>query len=174
MLTIDDNDAAGGSYSISDVRLAEGNSGPANAVFTVTYTAGGASAVNFGTANRTATAGTDYTANSGTLNFPASGSTQTQTVTVIVAGDTVKEANETFFVNLSGATGGAAISDNQGVGVIVDEDRAYFSDFDRDLKADFSVARGTENRWYVLPSISGVPERRNFRNRWRSSDTGRL
>ena len=157
VLTINDNDSAGGSYSIGDVRLAEGNSGPANAVFTVTYTAGGASSVSFATVSRTATAGVDYAAATGTLNFPASGSTQTQTVTVIVAGDTVKEANETFFVNLSGATGGATITDNQAVGVIVDEDRAYVADFDRDLKADFSVARGAENRWYMLPSISGVP-----------------
>lgn len=157
VLTINDNDATAGSYSINDVRVVEGNSGPVNAVFTVTYTAGGASAVNFGTANRTASAGTDYTTNSGTLNFPASGSTQTQSVTVVISGDTVKEANETFFVNLTGATGGATITDNQGVGVIVDEDRAYVSDFDRDLKSDFSVARGSESRWYVLPSNSGVP-----------------
>jgi len=156
--TIQNDDiGAAGAYSINDVRVTEGSAGTVNAVFTVSYTAGGASAITFATANRTATAGTDYVANTNTLNFPASGSTQTQTVTVVVNGDTLKEANETFFVNLSGATAGATISDAQGVGIIVDEDRPYVSDFDRDLFADFSVFRPSDGKWYTLPSSTGVP-----------------
>ncbi len=39
-----------------------------------------------------------------------------ETVTVQVNGDTVVEPNETFNVNLSNATGGAAIADGLGVG----------------------------------------------------------
>ena len=76
--------------------------------------------VNFATANGTATAPTDYTANSGTVTF-APGVTS-QTVTVQVNGDTTVEPNETFNVNLSGATGNATITDAQGVGTIVNDD----------------------------------------------------
>src|SRR5437899_11269321 len=44
-----------------------------------------------------------------------------QTVTVTVNGDTKFEPDETFTVNLSGATN-ATITDNQGVGTIVNDD----------------------------------------------------
>ena len=44
-------------------------------------------------------------------------------MTVLVNGDTALEANETFFVNLSGASG-AAISDAQGQGTITNDDAA--------------------------------------------------
>ncbi|MBK7934619.1 MAG: hypothetical protein IPK01_14340 [Acidobacteria bacterium] len=163
--TIVDNDVAAGAFSVNDVKVTEGNAGPVNAIFTVTYTGGAAASVSFATANRTATVGTDYATNSGTLNFPALselGGSSTQTVTVVVNGDTNKEPNETFYLNLSGATGGATISDNQGVGTIVDEDRAYVNDFDDDLKSDFSVFRPSDQIWYILPSASGVPSLTSF------------
>jgi hypothetical protein len=75
--------------------------------------------VNYATANGTATAGSDYNATSGTLTF-APGVT-TQTITVQVRGDTTPEANETFAVNLSGASN-ATIADSQGVGTIINND----------------------------------------------------
>jgi hypothetical protein len=40
---------------------------------------------------------------------------------VPVLGDVLNESNETFRVNLSGATA-ATIADNQGVGTIIDND----------------------------------------------------
>ena len=43
------------------------------------------------------------------------------TVTVLVAGDTLDEANETFTVNLTNAVN-ATIADNQGLGTITDDD----------------------------------------------------
>ncbi len=46
-----------------------------------------------------------------------------QTITVLVNGDTVVEANETFLVNLTNATNGY-IGDNQGVGAIANDDTA--------------------------------------------------
>src|SRR5207249_3280659 len=61
----------------------------------------------------------DYVAASGTVTF-APGVTS-QPVTVIVNGDTKFEPNETFFVNLSNPVN-ATISDNQGVGTIVNDD----------------------------------------------------
>ena len=109
------------SLSIDDVTVVEGNSGTVNAVFTVTLDAasGQTVGVNYATADGTATQPADYTSTSGSLSFTP-GQT-TRTITVPVIGETVPEANETFFVNLSGATN-ATISDNQGAGTITNDD----------------------------------------------------
>ena len=109
------------SLSINDVTVTEGNSGTVNAVFTVTLSAasGQTVSVNYATADGTATQPADYTSNSGALSFTP-GQT-TRTITVLVNGETVPEANETFFVNLSGATN-ATITDNQGIGTITNDD----------------------------------------------------
>lgn len=109
------------SLSINDVSVVEGNVGTVNAVFTVTLSAasGQTVSVNYATADGTATQPADYTNTSGTLNFTP-GQT-TGTITVLVIGETVPEANETFFVNLSGATN-ATIADNQGQGTITNDD----------------------------------------------------
>jgi hypothetical protein len=92
-------------------------------VFTVTLTGATAlpATVNFATANDTATAGSDYTATSGTLTFAAG--TTAQQVTVAVLTDALNEPDETFFVNLSGQTN-AIIADGQGVGAITNDDGA--------------------------------------------------
>jgi len=109
------------SLSINDVTVVEGNAGTTNAVFTVTLSAasGQTVTVNYATADGTATQPADYTNTSGTLTFTP-GQT-TRTITVPVIGETIPEANETFFVNLSSATN-ATISDNQGVGTITNDD----------------------------------------------------
>ncbi len=109
------------SLSINDVTVLEGNAGTVNAVFTVSLsTASGQTvSVNYATADGTATQPADYTDASGTLIFSIG--TTTQTIIVPVIGETVPEANETFFVNLSGATN-ATIADNQGVGTITNDD----------------------------------------------------
>ncbi len=109
------------SLSINDVTVIEGNAGTVNAVFTVTLSAasGQSVGVNYATADGTATQPADYTSTSGALTFTP-GQT-TRTITVPVIGETVPEANETFFVNLSGATN-ATIADNQGVGTITNDD----------------------------------------------------
>ena len=111
------------SFSINDVSVTEGNSGTVNAVFTVTRSGDVSRAVtvDYATANGTAMAPGDYLAIPTTLLSFAAGQTS-RTVTVVVNGDTMKEANETFFVNLTNATGGAVIADNQGVGTIVNDD----------------------------------------------------
>jgi hypothetical protein len=107
--------------SINDVSVTEGNTGTTVAVFTVTLSASSTQTVtvNYATANGTATAGSDYTAASGTLTF-APGTTS-RTLSVIVAGDTQSEANETFFVNLTSPSN-ATIADGQGQGTIVNDD----------------------------------------------------
>jgi uncharacterized protein YhjY with autotransporter beta-barrel domain len=115
------NDDPVPSLSINDVTVVEGNAGTVNAVFTVTLNAasGQTVAVNFATADGTATQPADYTSTAGTLTF-TSGQT-TRTITVPVIGETVPEANETFFVNISGATN-ATLSDNQGLGTVTNDD----------------------------------------------------
>ncbi|HEY9882154.1 MAG TPA: glycoside hydrolase family 9 protein [Thermosynechococcaceae cyanobacterium] len=107
--------------SINDLTITEGNSGLANAVFTVNLATASTQTitVNYATANDTAIAGTDYTAKASTLTF-APGQT-TQTISVPVIGDTVSEATETFKVNLSNATN-ATIARSQGSGTILDND----------------------------------------------------
>jgi hypothetical protein len=108
--------------SINDVALAEGRSGVSYFVFTVSLSAASDKtvSVNFATANGTATtANNDYIAASGKLTF-APGET-TKTITIQVIGDRKKEANETFFLNLSGAVD-AVFADSQGLGKILNDD----------------------------------------------------
>jgi probable HAF family extracellular repeat protein len=108
--------------SIGDATVTEGHSGTRTATFTVTLStaSGQPVTVAFATANGTATAGSDYETRSGVVTF-APGET-TKTVTVPVNGDRLGEPNETFHVNLSGATGGAVLVDGQGVGTVVDDE----------------------------------------------------
>jgi YD repeat-containing protein len=64
--------------------------------------------VNYATANGTATAGSDYTATSGTLTFTSAGSS-TQSVSVPTTDDAAYEGAETFVLNLSAPSSGAAL-----------------------------------------------------------------
>lgn len=164
--TIVDDDVPALNYNvtISDARIVEGNAGTTNAVFNVTLTAvmpplsnlgGPIASVQYATANGTATAGSDYTNTSGTLNFNSVG---TLTVSVPVSGDTTIESNEFFFLNLSNPSVNTTITDNQGAGIIVDDDRPYVADFDRDLKADYSVFRPSTLVWYALQSSNATPK----------------
>ncbi|WP_439611843.1 Calx-beta domain-containing protein, partial [Reyranella sp.] len=120
-LTNDDAAATLPALSVGDVSLREGNSGTAELMFIVTLdkAATGPVTVNYATANGTASAGSDYAALTGTLTF-AAGETS-KMVHVAVNGDIAVEANETFSLTLSGATG-ATIADATAVGQINDDD----------------------------------------------------
>lgn len=120
--TITDNDPAP-SLSINDVSTVEGDSGPTNATFTVSLStaSGQAVTVNYATADNSAFAPDDYQSTSATLSFNP-GETS-KTISVTINGDTTFEPNESFLVNLSGATN-ASISDSQGVGTITNDDPA--------------------------------------------------
>src|SRR5262249_3735919 len=107
---------------VDDVFVTEGNApGTSAAVFTVSLTAAGAPAltVNLATANGTAIAGSDYTARTGQLSFPIG--VTSRTVVVVILGDTLNEADETFFLGLPTAKGGV-ILDSQGTGTILNDD----------------------------------------------------
>jgi hypothetical protein len=103
---------------IHGASVAEGNTGVVAAEFTVTLSAASTQMITvaYATADGTATAGSDYQAASGTLNF-APGETS-KTITVLVIGDRLGESNETFFVNLSAASNATI----QAVGNIADDE----------------------------------------------------
>jgi hypothetical protein len=105
----------------TDVVFAEGTGNPLAASFTVTLSAAVPQTVTvaYTTVNVTATAGSDYTAASGTLTFPPG--TTSRTVTVAIVPDTVDEADETFRLDLS-APVGATVAVGQSVATIDDDD----------------------------------------------------
>jgi hypothetical protein len=107
--------------SIGNTTVAEGNTGPTTATFTVSLSAAACQTVtvNFATANGTAASGSDYTSTSGTVTF--STGALVRTISVPVLGDLVDEDDETFVVNLT-SPANATISDGQGVGTILDDD----------------------------------------------------
>lgn len=119
VVTILDNDIA--TFTIDNVTMVEGNAGTTNAVFTVSQTtlAHIALSVDFATADGTATAGSDYTATTGTLTFAPGQSSQT--ISVPLLGDVLPENTETFFLNLSNAIG-ATITDAQGLATMSNDD----------------------------------------------------
>jgi len=97
------------------------NENQGTATITVARTGGSAGSVtvNYATSNGTATAGSDYTATSGTLTF-APGMV-TQTITVPVSGDRVNEPDETFTLSLSAAIN-ATIAAGTATGTIANDD----------------------------------------------------
>jgi len=123
--TIVDGDAAP-SLAINDITV---NEAAGTATFTVTLSAvsGQTVTVNYGTANVTASAGSDYTATTGTLTFAPG--VVTQTITVPIVNDSVAEPTETFNVLLSGAVN-ATVAGATGVGTIVDNDASPVLDLD--------------------------------------------
>jgi len=109
--------------SIGDVSRSEGGRGQTTLfTFTVTLSAAYDQPVtmSFRTVNGTASAGSDYVANSGTLTF-APGQT-TKTITIEVKGDDKREANETFYLDLFGNSGNSLFTKNRGIGTILNDD----------------------------------------------------
>ena len=107
--------------SISDATVVEGNRSSTNATFTVTLSAASTAqvTVSYATSDGTAVAGSDYTAQSGTLTF--SPDETSKAIEVAVIGDTVDESDETFTVTLSNPTN-ATFSDATGTATIQNDD----------------------------------------------------
>ena len=118
-ITLTDNDNPP-SFSISSASATEGNP------LALTVTKSGTSAiplsVSYGTSDGTAVAPGDYAAASGTLTFQPGDTTKS--ISISTVNDTIYEGSETFRVYLSGATGGAVISNAAGTGTILDNDAA--------------------------------------------------
>jgi Calx-beta domain/FG-GAP-like repeat len=123
--TITDNDPPP-TLSINDKSITEGGKRSTKTLtFTVTLSAASEKyvSVDYATANGTATtADHDYAAQAGTLYF-SPGQT-TASFNIVIYGDTRVEPDETFFVNLSGASN-ASIADGQGIGTILNDDGGH-------------------------------------------------
>ncbi|WP_198000009.1 Calx-beta domain-containing protein [Gimesia alba] len=121
-VSITDNDTP--SLSVSDISVNE-SAGTVTVTVTASLAAGGAYSIDYATANGTATAGSDYTSTSGTLNFTGTTANETQTFTVTISDDSTEESNETFLVNLSNLQASGltvVVGDDQGVVTILNDD----------------------------------------------------
>ena len=128
MVSIIDDEAT---ISINDITVSESAN---TATLTVTVQGPMMAAnldVDYATANGTATAGTDYTLNSGTISFssansPPFGVSETETITISLSDDAIIEGSEYFEVNLSNivTTGSVVMSDGVGRITITDNDAA--------------------------------------------------
>ncbi len=113
------------SFSINDASGTEG--GTLDFTITKTGATTGSFAVSYSTTNGTALGtwtspnyGEDYYMSTANVVFgPAD---TTKTVSIYTIQDSADESNETLFVNLTGPSGGATISDAQGIGTILDND----------------------------------------------------
>jgi len=107
--------------SVRDSVTVEGNSGTKQATFIVALSGPASQSVSFSfaTSNGTATAGSDYVATSGSSTF-APGEVE-KPVVVLINGDTVDEAQETYFLDISNVQN-ATVSSSRGNGAIVDDD----------------------------------------------------
>ncbi|MCP4419359.1 MAG: hypothetical protein GY805_22320, partial [Chloroflexi bacterium] len=101
--------------------VTEGDSGSSNASFTISLDEASSKTITatFTTSAGSATAGTDYVTTSGTVTFNAG--SDSETVNILVYGDTVDEDDETFFVDLSNPSN-ATLDDAQGQATINDDD----------------------------------------------------
>jgi hypothetical protein len=112
--------------------------------------------VNYTTIDGTATAGSDYTATSGTLTF-APGETM-KTFVVGVLGDTVPEATETFRVRLSAPTAATIATQDVVVSIIDDDSTAWvvtsMADFNKGtLDAGAYVSQTGNGELILTPTL---------------------
>ena len=110
--------------SINDVTKAEGKKSKTTLfTFSVTLSAAYDQVVtmSYRTLDGTAeTSDSDYVAKTGTLTF-APGET-TKTITIEVNGDSKKEANEMFYLDLVGNSGNSLFNKQRGIGTILNDD----------------------------------------------------
>jgi ELWxxDGT repeat protein len=147
--------------TIDDVRVTEGDSGTANAHFTVRLSPAASKSVtvDYATADGTATAGSDYTTATGTLTF-APGETS-KSIDVPVRGDATPENNETFFMTLKNAAG-ATLVRTTAFAVVDDDDQSAdvalslaFSGQLAAIKATNSGPRAATNLTYSSTATPG-------------------
>lgn len=107
-------------FSTASRQIAEG---AGSVTLTVERTGGddGAVSVDYATSNGSATAGSDYTAKSGTLSWDDNDDAP-KTFEVTIEDDTADEANETFNVALSNPDGGAGLSSPSSTTVTLQDD----------------------------------------------------
>jgi hypothetical protein len=106
-------------YAVSDGAVVEPASGTASIGFTISLSPSDTPrAIEYFTEDASAENGLDYVSTAGTLNFPASPVTQSQTVTVQVLADALAEPQESFYLRANGS-GNIAVFDGVGEGAIL-------------------------------------------------------
>lgn len=110
-----------GTLTIAGATVVEGDSGPVDAVLTLSLSVPYYRdfTVDYATSDVTATGGVDYATATSTISFPRG--TTTRTVTVQALGDLIDEGSETFRVSLSNSTG-PGYSATPGTVTITDDD----------------------------------------------------
>ncbi len=121
---------------MNDVAVGEGDIGTTPLAFTVSldYPSGKPVSVDWTASGASAAPGSDFTAASGTVNFPPD--EMVKTITLNVTGDTVFETDETLAVDLSSPVS-ATVNDGHGVGTITNDDAQPTLSID-----DVTVAEG--------------------------------
>ena len=142
VVTITENDSP--TLAVSDAQASESD-GTVDFEVTLSTTTSNVVTVAYATSNGTATAGSDYTTATGTLNF-AAGSTASQTISVPVLDDADDEVEtETFTLTLSGATNAVLSGGGQtleATGRITDDDDPSVTvSFDQ---GTYSVTEGSD------------------------------
>ncbi|MEO8351968.1 MAG: Calx-beta domain-containing protein, partial [Chthoniobacteraceae bacterium] len=151
--TITDNDTATVTLT-GGLAQAEGQSGTTAYTFTATldHAVQGGFSVAYLTNDGTATlADQDYVDNDGTLIF-AGAAGETQTITLLVNGDTQFENDETFIVTLgalSGAPAGVSVADAPQTGTITNDDPLPTISI-----ADTAVLEGDTGASFVVFTVS--------------------
>lgn len=147
------NDDVYPTIAIADLRIVEGTappSGKTSAIFTVTLTTTQATfpsvTVNYGTADGTAKAPTDYATTTGVATLSLD--KPTASITIPVTADRNAEIDEFFFVRLSNAVN-AVIADGEAIGTIVNDD----ANPDRNVLRVWRPSNGT---WYSRNYASNV------------------
>ena len=133
-----------GQIRIDNASVVEGDSGQAMLVFTLHRSGGFATeasvdyVIEFGTADAAdLAAGTPL---SGSVVFAAG--EFTRTISIPIAGDTTPEYNELLFVELGAVTGNAVVSNDLGVGTIVNNDPIALTIMEIQGAAHFSPFEG--------------------------------
>jgi autotransporter-associated beta strand protein len=139
-------------YSVNE------NGGSLQIPVTRTGGADGAVGVNYSTANNTANAGSDYTAQSGTLSW-AGGDTTNKNITIPITDDSIFEGNETFTIIISTPTGGATLGTPAAATITINDNETAptISVGDVTLPEPTAPATGTTNSYAQFPvTLSGL------------------
>ena len=126
-------------FSAASYSVAE-NAGTASITVTRTGGSSGAVGVSYATSNGSATAGSDYTASSGTLGW-ANGDAANKSFAITLLDDTAVETAETVNLSLSNPTGGATLgSPASAVLTVTSDDAPPFNDDLAVLSDEFNAA----------------------------------
>ncbi|MDH3326371.1 MAG: PKD domain-containing protein, partial [Gammaproteobacteria bacterium] len=153
-LTITENDApVPGSLTLSATNYSVAENGVSQTI-TVNRVGGsnGAVTVDYATSNGTATAGSDYTSASGTLNF-ADGVTS-QTFLIAIIDDVNYEGNEALTITLSNPTSGTTLGTSSASLTVTEDDAAIVGSLSFSATS-YSVAENVVSQIITVNRVGG-------------------